>query len=273
MRRLDGRSDDSAIDLQIEGFTGKRGQGFPDGETKLGVETQRTSVVAGLDEPDAGHSLFFGACEDCSREFPRNLVVLMAQFDRDRSNGVDRRSFVEEVASDDTAVVLGDDTKEPGLGGWTRTLRLPRTAIGSRGGSPVGRRSRRMSRSRLVRTVRHRRSELGGCAGAGQIRWSLPLHTLMNVVDGRGSGHPAAVEVFRTMSMRPSRDVDALCVYVLVAFGGRIGLSVGASECGGDGRSVSNCRDCCRARCSLDITVPNGMRSSCAISLCGRPST
>jgi hypothetical protein len=42
------------------------------------------------------------------------------------------------------------------------------------------------------------------------------------------SGRPAAVEVFRTLTMRPSRDVDALCVQVLVAFGGRIGLAVSA---------------------------------------------
>jgi hypothetical protein len=57
--------------LQVEGFTRKRGQGFTDRETELGVEAQRTSVVAALDEPDIGHSLLFGACEDCSHEFPR----------------------------------------------------------------------------------------------------------------------------------------------------------------------------------------------------------
>jgi hypothetical protein len=84
---------------------------FPNDETKLGGEISER-VVSDLDEPDVGHSLF-GACEDCSLEFPPNLVVL--RFDRDRSSGVDRRSFVEEVASDDAAVMLGDDTKGPGL--------------------------------------------------------------------------------------------------------------------------------------------------------------
>jgi hypothetical protein len=209
---LDRRSDDPAIDLQMKGFTGKRGQGLSDHEPEFGVETQRTSVVSSLYESDVRDPLLFGACEDCSHEFPPNVVVLMSRFYRYWSNGVDARSFVEEIAPDDTAGLGGNDSEEQGIveDGRARSgccvhrweIVWETVLIGDPRECGVAHSPALFGIGEMSLA-----DVQGWGRGAGH---SSP--NLLNVADGRYWGRPAATEVFRSPSRRPSRYVGGLCV-------------------------------------------------------------
>jgi hypothetical protein len=105
------------------------GEQLADREAELGVERQRPGVVARLQEPDPRCRPLDAAPHDVLHQSTAHATVLDGRVDRDRSDAVDGRPPVQEVAADDSAVRLrhhgvevralqhGGNQADPDLGG------------------------------------------------------------------------------------------------------------------------------------------------------------
>ena len=91
------------------------GEHVADLEPQSGIETQRPVVVRSLQQPDAGEATLVGTLHDTLHEQTPEAAVLNRRIDGDRADACDRRALVEEVATEDLAVTLGDNRVEAGI--------------------------------------------------------------------------------------------------------------------------------------------------------------
>ena len=68
-----------------------------------------------LEEPDTCRPLPVGSIEDRAHQLSARTAVLSSRIDGDGADAADWRTLVEKVATDDDAILLGDDGVEAGM--------------------------------------------------------------------------------------------------------------------------------------------------------------
>jgi hypothetical protein len=102
-------------------------------EAELRVETQRTIVKGGLQQPDPGGAALARAVEHGDHQPAADRLVLRRWIDRDGADAGDGAAFVEKVAANDISVLLGHHRVETrvrqqhrqGAGGRFRRRKIP----------------------------------------------------------------------------------------------------------------------------------------------------
>ena len=99
----------------VDGLALEAGEWFADVKAELGIQGQRTHVIAGLYQTHTREILPGGAMMDVLHQLSPDHFVLDAGIDGDRPDPRDTVTLVEEIAADDVAVKFGDDAVETGV--------------------------------------------------------------------------------------------------------------------------------------------------------------
>ncbi len=110
-----GRSDAIPGHHVVDGRALEAGEWFADVVTELGIQGERTHVIAGLYQAHTRETLLRGAMMDVVHQLSPDRFVLDAGIDGNRPDAGDAVTFVEEVAADYLAAKFGHDGVETGV--------------------------------------------------------------------------------------------------------------------------------------------------------------
>jgi len=107
-----GRSDAVPGHHVVDGRALEAGEWFADVVSELGIQGERTHVIAGLDQAYTREILLRGAMMDVLHQLSPDHFVLDAGIDGNRPDPGDAVTLVEEIAADYLSAKFGHDAVE-----------------------------------------------------------------------------------------------------------------------------------------------------------------